>query len=173
MKDQLDRYPTYEEVYDELYLIVEDKYQETLDKEYFAEEQYKKRIGLNRLFTEIIDSSVVVEPSFDDTLRLNSILYNLDEREVDMVNKRYGLDEETNEFGLTLEEIAEEYNLTRERIRQILEEVIEKLRFYFKNEDVADEEIPLVFFSNDIKKFLKSNDLIKITDILEYTSQEL
>ena len=173
MKDQLDRYPTYEEVYDALYFIVEEKYEEALEKEDLAEEQHKKRIGLNKLFTEIIDSSVVVEPSFYDTLRLNSILYNLDEREVDMVNKRYGLDEKTNEFGLALEEIGDEYNLSRERIRQILEEAIQKLRFYFKNDDVADEEIPLVFFSNDIKKFLKSNDLIKITDILGYTSQEL
>ena len=41
MKDQLDRYPTYEEVYDELYLIVEEKYEEALEKEDFAEDNTK------------------------------------------------------------------------------------------------------------------------------------
>ena len=38
-------------------------------------------IGLNKLFTEIVRSDITIEPSYDDRLRLNSAIENLDERD--------------------------------------------------------------------------------------------
>ncbi|MBI5376989.1 MAG: sigma-70 family RNA polymerase sigma factor [Candidatus Schekmanbacteria bacterium] len=71
--------------------------------------------------------------------RLREILKTLSPREEKILRMRYGID-----FGVnhTLEEIGEDFKLSRERIRQIEEEAIRKLR---KNSKLKD----LKLFFND------------------------
>jgi DNA-directed RNA polymerase sigma subunit (sigma70/sigma32) len=111
------------------------------------------------LFTEIVSSDITIEPSYDDRLRLNSAIENLEAREADIINKRFGLHDEKFEYGLTLDEIGLDYKLTRERIRQIINDAIEKIRYYFKDEDLENDKLPFVFFPKNVKNFLK---LIKL-----------
>ena len=59
--------------------------------------------------------------------RLNQLLEQLTPRESSILRHRYGLDDGE---AHTLEETGKEFNLTRERIRQIENEVINKLRIY-------------------------------------------
>jgi RNA polymerase primary sigma factor len=66
--------------------------------------------------------------------RMNKILAILSEREKNIVELYYGI----NGSPLTLEEIGEEYGLTKERIRQIKEKCIRKLR---NNADVLQQQL--------------------------------
>ena len=56
---------------------------------------------------------------------MNELLRDLNEREVTILRRRYGLDGEQEK---TLEEIGSDYGLTRERIRQIENAALQKLR---------------------------------------------
>ncbi len=56
---------------------------------------------------------------------LSALFSKLKEREADIISKLYGL--ETG-AGLTLGEVGEEYGISRERVRQIKNEALEKLR---------------------------------------------
>jgi RNA polymerase primary sigma factor len=56
---------------------------------------------------------------------MNEMLGSLNEREVNILRRRYGLDGEQEK---TLEQIGEDYGLTRERIRQIENAALQKLR---------------------------------------------
>jgi RNA polymerase primary sigma factor len=58
--------------------------------------------------------------------KLKRILSNLTESEQYVVTKYFGLDGDT----LTLQDISEDLELTKERVRQIKEKAIKKLRFY-------------------------------------------
>ena len=68
----------------------------------------------------------------DDGLMMDSLrkevqraLSTLTQREADVVCLYFGLD---GQQSLTLEEIGEKFNLTRERVRQIKEKAIRRLR---------------------------------------------
>ncbi len=72
------------------------------------------------------------EPSPDFSLMSNSLkneieraLATLTDREAEVVKLYFGLNKE---HSLTLEEIGEKFNLTRERVRQIKEKAIRRLR---------------------------------------------
>jgi RNA polymerase primary sigma factor len=72
------------------------------------------------------------EPSPDYSLMSESlkseigrVLSTLTERESEVIKLYFGLN---NEHSLTLEEIGERFNLTRERVRQIKEKAIRRLR---------------------------------------------
>lgn len=72
------------------------------------------------------------QPSPDFTLMIESLkieieraLHTLTLREAEVVKLYFGLD---REHPLTLEEIGEKFNLTRERVRQIKEKAIRRLR---------------------------------------------
>ena len=56
---------------------------------------------------------------------MNEMLGSLNEREVNILRRRYGLDGEQEK---TLEQIGDDYGLTRERIRQIENAALKKLR---------------------------------------------
>ena len=57
---------------------------------------------------------------------INSSLHKvLNEREKDVIKKRFGIDEDQ---AFTLEEIGKEFNVTRERIRQIELKALKKLK---------------------------------------------
>jgi RNA polymerase primary sigma factor len=67
--------------------------------------------------------------------RLSSLLEELTPREREILRLRFGIERPDS---LTLEEIADEMSLSRERIRQIEVEALAKLR-----ERAADEELDL------------------------------
>jgi len=71
-------------------------------------------------------------PAPDNTLiseslkaEIERVLSTLSEREAEVVKLYYGLNKE---HSLTLEEIGDKFNLTRERVRQIKEKAIRRLR---------------------------------------------
>jgi RNA polymerase primary sigma factor len=83
----------------------------------------------NRLLDVIQDSR---QPSPDHLLMDESLkvevrraLATLSDREAQVIRLYFGLDQE---HSLTLEEIGEKFNLTRERVRQIKEKAIRRLR---------------------------------------------
>lgn len=83
----------------------------------------------NRLLDVIQDDH---QPPPDDLLLSESLrievkraLTTLSEREAEVIKLYFGLD---REHPLTLEEIGERFNLTRERVRQIKEKAIRRLR---------------------------------------------
>ncbi|MFQ6675026.1 MAG: RNA polymerase sigma factor RpoD/SigA [Fidelibacterota bacterium] len=68
------------------------------------------------------DSSLMSE-SLKEEIR--ACLDSLKERERDVIKMYFGID---RDYALTLNEIGEEFNLTRERVRQIKEKAIRRLR---------------------------------------------
>jgi len=79
---------------------------------------------------DVISDSNVDEP--DKELHMSSLerevrdsLDTLKEREKDVIKMYFGID---REYALTLNEIGEEFGLTRERVRQIKEKAIRRLR---------------------------------------------
>jgi RNA polymerase primary sigma factor len=75
---------------------------------------------------------------FDDLLRdndygmVNETLATLDARESKILIMRFGLDDGAEK---TLEEVAEHFDITRERIRQIQEQALEKMRDRIEKRD--------------------------------------
>jgi RNA polymerase primary sigma factor len=83
----------------------------------------------NRLLDVLSNDS---QPTPDFTLMSESLkneieraLSTLTEREAEVIKLYFGLNKE---HSLTLEEIGEKFNLTRERVRQIKEKAIRRLR---------------------------------------------
>lgn len=64
---------------------------------------------------------------------INRVLETLTPREADIVRLYYGIG---NEPSMTLEEIGSAFDLTRERVRQIREKAIRKLRHASKNKNL-------------------------------------
>ena len=122
--------PTVEEISKEVDIPVE-KIQEIMD-------QSKRQLSLNDSATgdeknslmdfivnekqELPDQSVLTESRHED---IQSVLSTLTDREAEIVRLYYGINFER---AFTLEEIGEKYNLTRERVRQIKEMALNKLK---------------------------------------------
>jgi DNA-directed RNA polymerase sigma subunit (sigma70/sigma32) len=66
---------------------------------------------------------------------LDRLLGTLDEREADVVRRRFGL---ATDRPCTLDELAESYRLSRERVRQIEVAAIDKLRDAQANQVLRD-----------------------------------
>ncbi len=88
----------------------------------------------NNLYDILLNND---SPSPDNELITNSLrkeiersLSTLDEREADILRFYFGLNGNT---AYTLEEIGEEFGLTRERVRQIKEKSIKKLKNQYRN----------------------------------------
>ena len=79
---------------------------------------------------DIIEDSGQKAPDrglMDESLEseIQSALDTLKDREREVIKMYFGID---REYALTLNEIGEEFNLTRERVRQIKEKAIRRLR---------------------------------------------
>jgi RNA polymerase primary sigma factor len=97
---------------------------------------YPKTSSLNQSVNEdggeiidlIIGDEIETESEVSDIVKdeLNNILSVLDERERMIIESYFGIN--SNHDGMTLEAIGDKYDLTKERIRQIKEKAIRKLR---------------------------------------------
>ncbi|HTL16531.1 MAG TPA: RNA polymerase sigma factor RpoD/SigA [Patescibacteria group bacterium] len=79
-----------------------------------------------------------------DSELLQEVLQTLSERERNILKLRFGLD---GDSPMTLEEVGEQYKLTRERIRQIQEEALMRLRARMKERDTMPEEEDVFAFA--------------------------
>ena len=85
---------------------------------------YQIFLKLNSTLTIFADDTTILE------IRLKKVLSNLSESERYVAIKYFGLD---GKNSLTLQDISEDMDLTKERVRQIKEKVIKKLRFYSRD----------------------------------------
>ncbi len=130
LEQEFEREPSPEEIAEQLDISdfeVSDTLQRagkhlSLDAPFSEEEE-------NRLL-DIIENQE--QPAPDNSLmteslkiELNQALSTLTQREAEVVKLYFGLESET---PLTLEEIGEHFNLTRERVRQIKEKALRRLR---------------------------------------------
>jgi RNA polymerase primary sigma factor len=86
--------------------------------------------GEENSLLDIMESDLQPSPDhllMDESLKeeIERALSTLTEREAEVIKLYFGLDKENS---LTLEEIGERFNLTRERVRQIKEKAIRRLR---------------------------------------------
>ena len=86
--------------------------------------------GDNNSLLDVIENEHQPEPDnvlMSESLRseIDRALSTLSEREAEVIKLYFGL---KKEHSLTLEEIGEKFNLTRERVRQIKEKAIRRLR---------------------------------------------
>jgi RNA polymerase primary sigma factor len=86
-------------------------------------------------------ASSPLETAIEDDLaqRIDEILCSLTSREEKILRLRFGIGEETDH---TLEEVGEVFNLTRERIRQIEEKALRKLRHPYKRRKLREHVQP-------------------------------
>ena len=105
--------------------VPERKLIEFKEKNLYAYEYLQPLIALD--FNRISYDDKIPEKASYESLRklLNKLLDTLPQREHEILSLRYGL-EDGNE--LTLEEVGQIYNLTRERIRQIESKALRRLR---------------------------------------------
>jgi RNA polymerase primary sigma factor len=118
-----EREPVYGEIFD--------KEKEVMDLLYFP-----KCLSLNETINEDGDELIELIPNLDDEdeLEIDNRIKNelqktlsvLDDREKEIIENYFGIN--TDFEPMTLEAIGEKYNLTKERIRQIKEKAIRKLR---------------------------------------------
>ena len=107
--------------------------------------KYKYRTyGNSRESIDALDHSISLEPVEDffsynennefierdmmehsDNLFINGLLYTLSERERTVLEMYFGINRDDT---LSLSEIGEEFDLTRDRVRQIKEKAIQRLR---------------------------------------------
>jgi RNA polymerase primary sigma factor len=77
----------------------------------------------------------------NDNNMVYEVLATLDARESKILAMRFGLDSGTPK---TLEEVGEHFGITRERIRQIQEQALEKMRTRIEKRDPLSERMPPV-----------------------------
>jgi RNA polymerase primary sigma factor len=89
---------------------------------------------------DLVDSSnydlpekIVMENNLKEIIE--EVMFKLKPIERDVISRHFGLDGKT---PLTLKEIGEKYNLTKERIRQIEHSALDKLRYPMKKKKVLD-----------------------------------
>ena len=135
LKQEFEREPSAEEIAEALEMDVEEisdtlrisSKQVSVDAPFVSGEE-------NSLLDVIED---IQQPSPDTELiseslkeEIKSVLSILPEREAEVIKLYFGLE---GEYAMTLEEIGEKFNLTRERVRQIKEKAIRKLRHNSKS----------------------------------------
>ncbi len=94
-----------------------------------------------RHFIEFLQDPVTEEAAPADrmttqamTEEVRELLHDLKPIEADILRQRFGLDDDRE---LTLKEIGEKYNLSRERIRQLQEQALSKMRRALSRKEVG------------------------------------
>ncbi|MBQ3306974.1 MAG: sigma-70 family RNA polymerase sigma factor [Bacilli bacterium] len=168
LKSKLSREPTHEELadylgislsgLDKLFCLLED----TISMNQYIGDESDTELG-DLIPTEerLIEDSLIEE---DLCLEVRDLLEkcHLDEREIEVISYRYGLN---GEKPLTLGEIGERYHVTRERIRQIENNAIHKIRRSRYIKDFA------IYMNNPDKALMRVNQLrTRVTSANHYLS---
>lgn len=138
LKQEFEREPSPEELANELEMDIE----EISDTMKLS----GKQVSMDAPFTTGEENSLLdiieneQQPAPDNQLineslkvEIRNALASLPEREAEVLRLYFGLDVD---YAMTLEEIGEKFNLTRERVRQIKEKAIRRLRHTSKSKNL-------------------------------------
>lgn len=138
LKQEFEREPSAEEIANELEMDI-DEISDTMKLS-------GKHVSMDAPFASDEENSLldvlenVQQPSPDNHLiseslkvEIRNALADLPEREAEVLRLYFGIDVD---YAMTLEEIGEKFNLTRERVRQIKEKAIRKLRHTSKSKNL-------------------------------------
>lgn len=136
LTSKLRRIPTSDEVSEET-SIAPEKIEEILrwGNSTLSLNESKSETGENSSIEAFLEDDKIVNPLDElvkksDALWINNLLKILDDKEKEIIIRRFGIGRLE---GLTLEEIGEEFGVTRERIRQLEARAIKKLRRKLKS----------------------------------------
>ena len=122
-----EEYPTLTEVVETYKAESETWHIEVKERKERKAKEKERLIGVNILFRELTDDTDALPTEEQIKLIVDSI-NSLDIKERDILLKRYGLHGDMRNRQATLENIAQDYDLTRERIRQIIKISLESLK---------------------------------------------
>lgn len=138
LKQEFEREPSAEELANELEMDIE----EISDTMKLSGKQVSMdapfALGEENSLLDILEN--VQQPAPDNQLineslkvEIRNALASLPEREAEVLRLYFGIDVD---YAMTLEEIGEKFNLTRERVRQIKEKAIRRLRHASKSKNL-------------------------------------
>lgn len=138
LKQEFEREPSPEEVAEALEMDVDEisSMMKISGKQVSVDAPFSS--GEENSLLDIIEDNQQPSPDNDlisESLKseIKSLLAILPDREAEVIKLYFGLD---GEYSMTLEEIGERFNLTRERVRQIKEKAIRKLRHNSKSNNL-------------------------------------
>jgi len=138
LKQEFEREPSPEEVAEALEMDVDEisSMMKISGKQVSVDAPFSS--GDENSLLDIIEDNQQPSPDNDlisESLKseIKSLLAILPDREAEVIKLYFGLD---GEYSMTLEEIGERFNLTRERVRQIKEKAIRKLRHNSKSNNL-------------------------------------
>lgn len=135
----LDREPTFEEIQEATKFSTDDIKSTFVDNRCFSIDQKISEDSDSELVNIIPGETLddVEEKMNEDSLKteINDVLSSLTEREIEIMNMYFGLN---GSKELSLKDIGEKLNLTNERIRQIKELALKKLRMYGKSSKLRE-----------------------------------
>lgn len=141
---KLGRQPTAEEVAEELGIPPENI--NLIKTAIRASNSTNQTVSIENMWTlsEVLEDKNAEQPDqilFDalETELIEKLLSAIDEREAMILRMRYGLE---NGDPMTLKEIGERVNLSRERVRQIENEALKKLYYILTHEREVLDELP-------------------------------
>lgn len=132
----------------------------------------RKILSIQTLLQEVSNDKNI-KFDYKEIETLKNQMKKLPEIEYDILNIRYSIEAESTGQNITLQSIGDKYSLTRERIRQIEQQAVKKLRILFNAETKPHSEIPFDFLNNKTCKFLIKNNIETIGDLLKMTKQQL
>ena len=137
------------------------------------EAKHQKRLGINKLYKKLFETEDLEFEEDSILSDLEEYLTRLTNQEKDIINSRYGISDEVHEYGETLASVGDRYDLTRERIRQLENIAMAKLRFIIKNKDGGNGELPKELFKDRTLVFLKKNQISYIHQLIKLSKQEI
>ena len=135
LKQEFEREPSHEEIAQALEMDVEEisNTMQIFGKQVSVDAPFS--FGEENSLLDVIENDL--QPAPDNELiseslktEIKNVLAILPEREAEVIRLYFGLD---GEFSMTLEEIGEKFHLTRERVRQIKEKAIRRIRHNSKS----------------------------------------
>lgn len=133
------------------------------------------------MFEDEYNDILEYENSDYNKVYVRSLLSRLSEREIDILTRFFGIGVEEE----TLESIGETYGLTRERVRQIKEKAIKKLREFIlysriitqdDNEEEKTKEIELIIRERkrkeEVQKIIKRAEKSKVDSVIRHQKDE-
>jgi RNA polymerase primary sigma factor len=135
LKQEFEREPSHEEIAQALEMDVEEisNTLQIFGRQVSVDAPFS--LGEENSLLDVIENDLQPAPDNDlisESLKteIRNILAILPEREAEVIRLYFGLE---GELSMTLEEIGEKFNLTRERVRQIKEKAIRRLRHNSKS----------------------------------------